>query len=176
MFRTVALTLALLTIAVPSFADSFHVTAVTCQNCFSPPNLPVHTIDAVLTVIPGTGTFWDAFFQAPIPGSGLLEVTHIDGLIDGIHPMTLMVGNQGDGRSWVFPGGQPGLLWFNIAGFDMRVTLEAVIGFVDRDAAPQKGSRKSAGRSSLEMSANDRRFLKSLRISADEPTTEKEVE
>jgi len=62
------------------------------------------------------------------------------------------------------------------AGFDMRVTLEAVIGFVDRDAAPQKSSRKNAGRSSLEMSANDRRFLKSLRISADEPTTEKEVE
>jgi hypothetical protein len=62
------------------------------------------------------------------------------------------------------------------AGFDMRVTLEAVIGFVDKDAAPQKGSRKATGRSSLEMSANDRRFLKSLRISADEPTTEKEVE
>ena len=62
------------------------------------------------------------------------------------------------------------------AGFDMRVTLEAVIGFVDRDAAPQKNSRRSARGSSLEMSANDRRFLKSLRISADEPTTEKEVE
>jgi len=62
------------------------------------------------------------------------------------------------------------------AGFDMRVTLEAVIGFVDRDAAPPKSSRKSARGSSLEMSANDRRFLKSLRISADEPTTEKEVE
>jgi hypothetical protein len=28
------------------------------------------------------------------------------------------------------------------AGFDMRVTLEAVIGFVDRDASPQKGSRR----------------------------------
>jgi hypothetical protein len=61
------------------------------------------------------------------------------------------------------------------AGFDMRVTLEAVIGFMDRDATPQKGSRKSSGRQPLEMSANDRRFLKSLRISADEPT-EKEVE
>ena len=41
------------------------------------------------------------------------------------------------------------------AGFDMRVTLEAVIGFVDKDAAPQKNSRKSARGSSLEMSAND---------------------
>jgi len=61
------------------------------------------------------------------------------------------------------------------AGFDMRVTLEAVIGFVNRDAVPPKGPRKSAGRSPLEMSANDRRFLKSLRISADEPA-EKEVE
>jgi hypothetical protein len=63
------------------------------------------------------------------------------------------------------------------AGFDVRVTLEAVVGFVDRDAnSPQAvGARKAAGRPSLEMSAHDRRFLKSLRISADEPT-EKEVE
>ena len=58
------------------------------------------------------------------------------------------------------------------AGFDVRVTLEAVVGFVDRDpqASTTNGSRKATGRPSLEMSANDRRFLKSLRISADEPT------
>jgi hypothetical protein len=63
------------------------------------------------------------------------------------------------------------------AGLDMRVSLEAVIGFVDREKAAGKGTnaRRSTQRSSLEMSANDRRFLKSLRISADEPT-EKEVE
>jgi hypothetical protein len=122
MLRRAVLILALLSIAGPSFADSFHVTAVTCQNCFSPsPILPSHTIDAVVTVVPGTGTFWDAFFQAPISANGLLEVTAINGLVDGIHPITLMTGNQGDGRSWLFPGGQPGLVWFNIAGFDMRV-------------------------------------------------------
>jgi hypothetical protein len=63
------------------------------------------------------------------------------------------------------------------AGLELRISLEAVIGFVDRDKGSHtKGSsRKSAARQSLEMSANDRRFLKSLRISADEPT-EKEVE
>ena len=63
------------------------------------------------------------------------------------------------------------------AGFDMRVSLEAVIGFSSRDAVATKGpsSRRSGNRDGLEMSANDRRFLKSLRISADEPT-EKEVE
>lgn len=63
------------------------------------------------------------------------------------------------------------------AGLDMRVSLEAVIGFVDREKSAGKGNaaRRSTQRSSLEMSANDRRFLKSLRISADEPT-EKEVE
>jgi hypothetical protein len=65
------------------------------------------------------------------------------------------------------------------AGFDMRVTLEAVIGFASRTAAaspakPAGGKKAQAPRSPLEMSANDRRFLKSLRISADEPT-EKEV-
>jgi hypothetical protein len=63
------------------------------------------------------------------------------------------------------------------AGLDMRVSLEAVIGFVDREKAAGKGTtaRRATRASSLEMSANDRRFLKSLRISADEPT-EKEVE
>lgn len=63
------------------------------------------------------------------------------------------------------------------AGLDMRVSLEAIVGFVNRDKPPQaKGSsRKSAKNHSFEMSANDRRFLKSLRISADE-ATEKEVE
>jgi hypothetical protein len=64
------------------------------------------------------------------------------------------------------------------AGLEMRVSLEAVIGFVDRTNPGQgKGAnaRRANQRTSLEMSANDRRFLKSLRISADEPT-EKEVE
>ena len=64
------------------------------------------------------------------------------------------------------------------AGLDMRVSLEAVIGFVNRDkATPAKsGSRRAGARSSFDMSATDRRFLKSLRISADEPTEKKEVE
>jgi hypothetical protein len=63
------------------------------------------------------------------------------------------------------------------AGLEMRVSLEAVVGFSDRTQTTPKnsGSRRASQRSSLEMSANDRRFLKSLRISADEPT-EKEVE
>jgi hypothetical protein len=68
------------------------------------------------------------------------------------------------------------------AGYEMRVSLEAVIGFVNRTTpgalakigAPQKAVRGSERRN-LEMSANDRRFLRSLRIAADE-TQEKEVE
>ncbi len=64
------------------------------------------------------------------------------------------------------------------AGFDMRVSLEAVVSFASRDAGASgksTGGRSAAARFGLEMSANDRRFLKSLRISADE-TAEKEVE
>lgn len=68
------------------------------------------------------------------------------------------------------------------AGFEMRVSLEAVIGFVNRTAPggalarigpAQKTTR--AERRTVEMSANDRRFLRSLRIAADE-AQEKEVE
>ena len=69
------------------------------------------------------------------------------------------------------------------AGFELRVSLEAVIGFVNRTTpgalaklpAPQKGARTAAERRPFEISANDRRFLRSLRIAADE-TQEKEVE
>ena len=63
------------------------------------------------------------------------------------------------------------------AGFDLLVSLEAVVAFSSRDAVATKGSnsRRSGNRNGLDMSANDRRFLKSLRIAADE-ATEKEVE
>lgn len=67
------------------------------------------------------------------------------------------------------------------AGFDMRVSLEAVIGFVNRaqpGAAPVKvtaSRRVTQTKLPLDITANDRRFLKSLRISADE-TTGKEVD
>jgi hypothetical protein len=67
------------------------------------------------------------------------------------------------------------------AGYEMKVSLEAVIGFVNRSApgalarvAPAQKTLRTERRS-LEMSANDRRFLRSLRIAADE-TQEKEVE
>ena len=70
------------------------------------------------------------------------------------------------------------------AGFEMKVSLEAVIGFMNRTspgalakigAAPQKTVRSAADRRNFEISANDKRFLRSLRIAADE-TQEKEVE
>ena len=59
------------------------------------------------------------------------------------------------------------------AGFEMKVTLEAVVGFVNRSqshtlakvAAPP---RVVPPRRTLEVTANDRRFLRSLRIAADE--------
>jgi 4-hydroxy-3-methylbut-2-enyl diphosphate reductase IspH len=68
------------------------------------------------------------------------------------------------------------------AGFEMKITLEAVIGFMNRSnstalakvaTSAVKGSR--AAERSFEISANDKRFLRSLRIAADEPQ-EKEVE
>ena len=74
------------------------------------------------------------------------------------------------------------------AGFEMRVSLEAVIGFVSRTQSgalaktslPAPVQQKAAvpvqpQRRQFEISANDRRFLRSLRIAADE-TQEKEVE
>jgi hypothetical protein len=60
------------------------------------------------------------------------------------------------------------------AGFEMRLTLEAVVGFVSRSqntalakvATPARAVVQP--RRALEVTANDRRFLRSLRIAADE--------
>jgi hypothetical protein len=64
------------------------------------------------------------------------------------------------------------------AGLEMRVSLETVIGFVDKTSGAMTkvtNPRRQTPPAAFEMSANDRRFLKSLRISSDE-TAEKEVE
>jgi hypothetical protein len=67
------------------------------------------------------------------------------------------------------------------AGYEMKVSLEAVIGFVNRStpgALAKVGATAKAARverRGFEISANDKRFLRSLRIAADE-AEEKEVE
>ena len=62
------------------------------------------------------------------------------------------------------------------AGFEMKVTLEAVVGFVNRSqtsaltkvTTPARPGRELQSRRTFEVTANDRRFLRSLRIAADE--------
>jgi hypothetical protein len=70
------------------------------------------------------------------------------------------------------------------AGYEMKVTLEAVVGFVTAGQEKEKGkgaavSAKITGptralvkRKLAELTANDRRFLRSLRIAADEAKVE----
>jgi hypothetical protein len=68
------------------------------------------------------------------------------------------------------------------AGYEMKVTLEAVVGFVSRGQDKDKGAAVSAQvtsatralvpRKAVEMTANDRRFLRSLRIAADDAKVE----
>ena len=64
------------------------------------------------------------------------------------------------------------------AGYDMKVTLEAVVGFATRGQQQSQALTRIAAssrmvpvrRTSFEVTANDRRFLRSLRIAADETT------
>jgi hypothetical protein len=65
------------------------------------------------------------------------------------------------------------------AGYEMKVTLEAVVGFATRAQSTTQThtlariappARVASPRRSLEVTANDRRFLRSLRIAADETT------
>lgn len=63
------------------------------------------------------------------------------------------------------------------AGFEMKVTLEAVVGFASRAQAQSQTPTKASvparvPRRTFEITANDRRFLRSLRIAADEAAKE----
>ena len=63
------------------------------------------------------------------------------------------------------------------AGFEMRVTLEAVVGFVNRTngGAVTKittPARLLPAKRAFDLTSNDRRFLRSLRIGADEAKEE----
>jgi hypothetical protein len=67
------------------------------------------------------------------------------------------------------------------AGYEMKVNLEAVVGFVNRaqtaDGPPVPArvgamARASVPRKPYEMTVNDRRFLRSLRIAAEEAKVE----
>jgi hypothetical protein len=62
------------------------------------------------------------------------------------------------------------------AGFEIQLSLEAVLGFASREAGPlaEVTSASEPPNKTEEISANDRRFLRSLRIAVDE--TPKEVE
>lgn len=59
------------------------------------------------------------------------------------------------------------------AGFEMKVTLEAVVGFVNRGSGGTvtkvtTPARLLPARRQFDLTANDRRFLRSLRIGVDE--------
>ena len=69
------------------------------------------------------------------------------------------------------------------AGYEMKVNLEAVVGFVNR-GQPQTEGADAAGKGSVpaskalvprkpfDMTVNDRRFLRSLRIASEEAKVE----
>ncbi len=54
------------------------------------------------------------------------------------------------------------------AGYEMKVSLDAVVGFINRPANEDGMNEAPAVGRSFEISASDRRFLRSLRIAADE--------
>ena len=68
------------------------------------------------------------------------------------------------------------------AGYEMKVNLEAVVGFVNRGQPQTEGgegaskgtstSKALVPRKPFDMTANDRRFLRSLRIAAEEAKVE----
>ena len=60
-------------------------------------------------------------------------------------------------------------------GYELQLSLDASVGFAAAEGVSKVPQKRAASRPAAEMTATDRRFLKSLRIAADEPTP-KEVE
>jgi hypothetical protein len=65
------------------------------------------------------------------------------------------------------------------AGYEMHVTLDAIVAFASRTPGARPLPRgpspgEALARRPFEVSASDRRFLRSLRIAADEATEEVE--
>jgi len=63
-------------------------------------------------------------------------------------------------------------------GYELKLSLDASVGFIataEGATAAKAAPRRSPQRPAADMTVTDRRFLKSLRIAADEPA-EKEVE
>src|SRR6476659_6719557 len=67
------------------------------------------------------------------------------------------------------------------AGFDMRVTLEAVVGFVNRSNGAAVTKVTTPGRllpahRTFDLTSNDRSFLRSLQIGVDEAPSKEPVD
>ena len=62
------------------------------------------------------------------------------------------------------------------AGYEMKVNLEAVVGFVNRTPPVEEGetaaTKALVPRKPFDITVNDRRFLRSLRIAAEETKVE----
>jgi len=58
------------------------------------------------------------------------------------------------------------------AGFELQVSLEATIGFAERNGQVKTTAKVRAPRKAFDLSPTDRRFLRSLRISPDEAKEE----
>jgi hypothetical protein len=58
------------------------------------------------------------------------------------------------------------------AGYEMKVSLDAVVGFINRPSGENEASAQAVASRSFEISVSDRRFLRSLRIAADETKEE----
>ena len=86
--RLLLVAAALLLFCVPARADSItvDVTGETCGVCaanWGEPNLPLVSVNAQLTVVQSTGSFWQPAEQGYISGGYIYQVTSVSGTFDG---------------------------------------------------------------------------------------------
>jgi hypothetical protein len=145
--QMLAVLFVLVVFAMPSRADTleptvYRLTSTTCLGCWGSQPLPGVHIDAFLTVVQTTGTFWDPFFQAYL-NQTVLMLTNITGSVsincmgiggctgDGVYSLSfvppIFAGDgwsapRGDG-SYLFLNGLPRYLVFSANGSGLNTRI-----------------------------------------------------
>jgi hypothetical protein len=111
----VALLLCSTSVRADGAATVIEVSAVTCGDCWPGADLSPVSFNALITVVPVTGTFYYPWHQNYFTGSEM-EVVAISGMFDG-QPISLIAPPHGDG-SWLNADYSLGYVNFSAGGFD----------------------------------------------------------
>jgi hypothetical protein len=124
---------AMLLFSMSSYAESaptvLDVSAITCSECWPGVTQPAVSVNAVMTVLPATGTFYDPWHQNYFTGTEL-EVVAINGMLNSSDPISMIRAPHGDG-SWLNSDYSLGYVNFSAGGFNSVLFNDSAFNLLD---------------------------------------------